>query len=479
MALGGKLLKKLVGEFGEAAVKRAAVRLGADATEDALRASLTRSLAVKGAAKPAAKAPPVGLGGLSVPLDVAATVKPMAAPAIISARSGAPLAVARDVLQMAANPKTKSAGFSEWREANPENGKLFDLSNLDRVPNVPQHQMPRYVPPRGPNARMVDALANPEVVQTINAAVERGIAGGGKEWYNTEPVLDVMRGIMPTIDAPQEYAGMLDLMSATSPQSRVTDNIRIGSYYNYLRAQGLPIPPKPAGGYGSKAQDLHRSNSIGLRELGGWDIFKNPKPASFAQDLRGNQEVVTIDTHNMRLPGIASGDPRFLSTSISEPAKDPEAALAALRRNYPGLPEAVVQGALQNKKGGPKIIYAPQSWVNDGYISMEAARKDPALWVGKPNENEYGYYESWQQDQARKMGISPAQYQASMWLGAGDETGLGSAPEPFAATFDARIRYTADQLGLDPEKVRDMMLRGEIPLLAEGGPVRASYAVNP
>lgn len=45
------------------------------------------------------------------------------------------------------------------------------------------------------------------------------------------------------------------------------------------------------------------------------------------------------------------------------------------------------------------------------------------------------------------------------------------AAEPFAATLEARVRYTADRLGLDPEKVLDMLLKGQIPLLRDGGSV--------
>ena len=67
------------------------------------------------------------------------------------------------------------------------------------------------------------------------------------------------------------------------------------------------------------------------------------------------------------------------------------------------------------------------------------------------------------------MGLTPAQYQASMWIGGGDDTGLASAPEPFLDTLDSRVRYTGDRLNVDHEKVLDRLLRGETPLLATGG----------
>jgi hypothetical protein len=360
-------------------------------------------------------------------------------PAVLSARSGTPEATAADVLREAGKPSKGRASYAEFRVKNPERGKLFDYSRLSEVPDVPQVQMPRYSPARGPSERIVSALANPDVERGINETVERGIAGGGLEWYNTDPMMERMRGLMPSGDVAPNYARAMDIVAATSPRARVPDNIRTASYYNYLLSKGLPIPEKPAPGYGSVAQKLHTQNVQGVANMGGWDVFKNPKPASFSTNLQGNQRNVTIDTHNFRLPGILAQDPRFLATSI--------------------VPE----------KGAEP--FRPQKMLESGEMSLEQLIDRPAFWEAKPNPNEYGYYENWQQEQAKKMGISPAQYQASMWLGGGEQTGLGSAAEPFLETVEARVRYTADALGMDAERVLDMYLKGEIPLLAKGGKV--------
>jgi hypothetical protein len=469
-----KVAKELYTEYGKPVVDSVLDALGDDADEALVRKTVKQQASTS---KPPAKAP------------AKPSAKP-AAPAIIRNRSGTSGAAAQDVLREAKKPSKGAPSYAEWRVENPGYGKLFDVSKLSDVPNVPQFQIPRVNPPRGASPRIVSALAVPEVERGINETVQRGIEGGGKEWYNTEPLLRRMEGIMSKADAGTGYSRLMDLMAATSPRARVPDNVRTGSYYNYLQSQGMPVPESPAAGYGSIAQKLHRDNVRGLEQRGGWDIFKNPKPASFSSNLQGNQQVATIDTHNFRLPGILSADPRFLETSIAELAKTPESAMETLRRQYPGLPEDVVQSAVKikpgkvNKKGEigedeVSMTYRPQSWVAEGYIPMEDALQDPALWASKPRDNEYAYYEQWQQDQAKKLGISPAQYQASMWLGGGETTGLGSAAEPFLGTFEARVRYTADRLGMDPETVLDMMLKGEMPLLAEGGSVdRKKLAVK-
>lgn len=466
-------LGKLVAEFGEDVVKRIDGIIPDEASIKEARAAAANLVGVASPNTPPKRKP--AAPSTSKPK---APAKP-AAPAIIRNRSGTPGAVAQDVLGEAKKPSKGSPSYAEWRAKNPETGKLFDMSNLAAVPNVPQFQIQRVNPPRGPSPRIVEALATPEVEQGINETVQRGIEGGGKEWYNTDPLLRRMQSVVPGGNASTAYERLMDLMAATSPRARVPDNVRTGSYYNYLRQQGEAIPNKPAPGYGSIAQNLHRDNVIGLEERGGWDIFKNPKPASFSSNLQGNQQVATIDTHNFRLPGILSRDPRFLETSVAELAKTPEAALETLKRQYPGLPDDVVAGAVTERPGKVSINYKPQEWVNKGYISMDDAVNDPALWTSKPRDNEYGYYEQWQQDQAKKLGISPAQYQASMWLGGGETTGLGSAAEPFLGTLEARVRYTADRLGMDPETVLDMMVKGEIPLLAKGGAVaREKFAVK-
>lgn len=405
-----------------------------------------------------------------------ARVKPKA-PAVIKARSGTSVATAQDILAEAGSKANRESFTDYRRRTDGSRREVFDKSRLEQVPRVPQVQMPRVKPPRGPSPEMVRTLENPEVQRGVRGAVERGMEGGGLRWYNTEPALERMRAMMPDDEATGRYARLMDLVAATSPRSKVPDNIRTGSYYNYLAEQGLPITDKPAPGYGSIAQNLHRDNARRLEEIGGWDVFKNPKPASFSTNLQGNQRNVTIDTHNMRLPAILSGDPEMLETNISELADSPRLGLETLMRQYPGLPKRVAKEAVQPKGAkGASVNYKPRDWVKAGYISMDDAVADPGLWRGKPKPNEYGYYEDWQQKEAADLGISPAQYQASMWLGAGEQTGLGSPPEAFLDTLEARIGYTADRLGIDPEVILEQMLKGDIPLLKHGGRVKKARA---
>lgn len=396
------------------------------------------------------------------------------APAILKTGSGKGRDLAADVFAVAGSKKQP---YADWVREDGRTGRLFDYSGLDRVPDVPQHQMPRYSPKKGTSERMKSTLANPDVQRGVTATVERGLEGGGAQWYNTEPLHERMTALHGQDEGNARYAHLMDLVSATSPRSKVPDNIRTASYYNYLTSNGIPLPDKPAAGYGSVAQKLHRSNALDVTARGGWDVFKNPKPASFSQNLQGNQHVVTIDTHNMRLPAILSRDPDMLMTSVKAGTRgSPETVMASLAARYPRLPEEELARSVANFKPGAEDLaaYRPQEWVRKGYIDMDQAVQDPVLWETKPRDNEYGPYEAWQQEQASRLGVSPAQYQAAMWLGGGEDTGLASEAEPWLASMEKRVRYTADLLNMNADEVLEAVLSGRMPLLAKGGRVDAA-----
>lgn len=288
---------------------------------------------------------------------------------------------------------------------------LFDLSRLREVPDVPQFNLERYQPPRGVPER-TQALASPENVARVNEVVNRGAQQGGLEWYNTEPLRQRFVGELGAEKGMPAYQQYLDLVAATSPRSKVGENARNASYYYSLAQQGQPLPqPIAKGGalsiaeplpspYGHIAQGLHAQNAQNVVNAGGWPVLQNPKPASFAQNLAGNQMPVTVDTHNARLWGMT---------------------------NAQGVP------------------------------------------IDKPAKTEYGFMERLQQEQAAKLGMTPAQYQASAWIGGGEDTGLKSGAAPFVKHVEERIDLTAKKLGLPREEVLRRFIRGELPLLGTAG----------
>jgi hypothetical protein len=338
-------------------------------------------------------------------------------------------AAAERVLQAAENRPS----FTDWRSrANPE-PSLFAPAR----PDVPQYNLPRYEAARGTSQRMLDAMDSNRVRRKISQFVDRGLAGGADEWYNTEALRRVYVEELGEEAGTLAHRQYMEAVGATSPRMPVPQNIAAGSYYNWLRQNDMPLPESaPAPGYGSISQKLHIANMENAM-AGGLDVMANPKPASFVENLSGNYMPTTIDTHNMRAPGIVSRDPEFLA-----------------------------RGFVDVLPSGERVTRNPYRDFQAGDLTMSDATRRPAFWDAKPRPNEYGPYEAWQQDRGRRKGVAPAQYQAAMWQGAGEVTGLKSPPETFLTTYDARVKFTADTLGMAPTEVLKRVVRGEMPLLS-------------
>jgi len=334
-------------------------------------------------------------------------------------------------------------GAGPVRKAAPDEvSGLFDYSRLNEVPKVAQFDLPRVVPPRGVPERVTDLAANRDVIDKMAEVIQQGQKMGGANWYNADPLFEKFIQQLGPEAGQKAYRKYMDFVAATSPRSDVGTNIRNASYYygRDMRGEGMPAVgdrnPQP---YGHMAQRLHQMNAE--RVAGpGWDPLNNPKPASFVENLAGNQEPVTVDTHAFRLPAILAQDPRFLET------------------------------AYQASKDAPKLNI--QKLVMSGDMSMEDALKTPAYWQAQPKSNEYGAMERYYKPIGRELGMTPAQTQASAWVGGGKLTGLASdESKPFLRFFDDRIMKTARETGMDPKDVLRNFISGKAPLYAKGGSV--------
>lgn len=348
---------------------------------------------------------------------------------------------AENVLAAAAG-KGKKLGFEAFRKVLPSAGEgIFNLKDAQPAMEG-RAALPRYDPPRGTSKRMKDALANPAVKRALTKDVQVGKEMMPDSWYRTGPLYDAFKEHLGEAEAPAAFQRFIENVAATSPRSRVPDNIRTASFYNYLDRQGLDVPGKPPKGYGSIAQNLHRQNVENIR-AGGLDPLQNPKPASFVENLLGNENPVTIDTHNFRAIGMAAKDPRFLANSVE------------VTKTLPNGQEA-------------KTKIKPRELYQQGKLTLKEALKNPTYWESAPGKTEYKAYEEAQQKMAAKLGMTPAEWQEKMWVGAGVKTGLDSPPEPFLRTLAARIQYTAQRMGASPEQVLEKLVKGEIPLLEIG-----------
>jgi hypothetical protein len=319
---------------------------------------------------------------------------------------------------------------------------IFDYSRLNEAPKTAQFDLPRLSPPRGVPERVTSLVADPSVLDKMVDVVKRGQEMGGDKWYNADQLRQEFAGRLGQDAGNQAFRKYMDLVAATSPRSDVGTNIRNASYYygRHMRGEGMPaVGEKNPQPYGHMAQKLHQMNAERVAGTG-WDPLNNPKPASFVENLVGNQRPVTVDTHAFRLPAILAQDPRFLETAYA-PSKD------APKQNI-------------------------QKLVMSGQMSMEDALKTPAYWQAQPKANEYGAMERYYQPIGRELGMSPAQTQASAWVGGGKLTGLASdESKPFLRFFDDRIVKTAKELNMDPKDVLRDFIDGKLSLYSKGGSV--------
>jgi hypothetical protein len=311
---------------------------------------------------------------------------------------------------------------------------LFDYSRLGEVPAVRQFDLPRYAPPRGVPQRTLDITNDPTIRDKMMEVIAQGKDMGGANWYNADPLRQAFNKELGSKgdDAFRKY---MDMVAATSPRSEVGANARNASYY-YSRAmsgEGMPavgdINPQP---YGHLAQRLHQMNAERVAGAG-WDPLNNPKPASFVENLTGNQQPVTVDTHAFRLPAIIGQDPRFLET------------------------------AFQVGKDAPKQNI--QAMVASGEVPIGDAASRAAWWQAQPKANEYGAMEKYYQSLGKDLGLTPAQTQASAWVGGGKLTGLASdESKPFLRFLEDRVNLTAEKRGDTTKQTLKDFIRGRAPL---------------
>jgi hypothetical protein len=265
---------------------------------------------------------------------------------------------------------------------------------------------------------------------------------GGANWYNAEPLRENFVQQLGSNQGNEAFRKYMDFVAATSPRSDVGTNVRNASYYyqRHMGGEGMPeVGEKNPQPYGHMAQRLHQMNAQRVSGAG-WDPLNNPKPASFVENLVGNQAPVTVDTHAFRLPAILAEDPRYLET------------------------------AFQVNKDAPKQNI--QKMVESGEIPLSEAVGRAAYWQAQPKANEYSAMEQYYKKLGQELGLTPAQTQASAWVGGGKLTGLASdESKPFLGFFEDRIYKTAAETGMDPKDVLNAFIKGKLRLKSDGGSI--------
>lgn len=360
---------------------------------------------------------------------------------------------------------------------------------------------PKDLPERTQKALKV--LRDPASPQ--RAALKRDIQAGieleGDSWYNTEELRDWFIAEMGQTEGHAEWKEFMGIMGATSPGSGVMANIgnatavrsRLKSDPTYKErlaitggiqeARGLGWGREP--GYGHLTQGAQELN-MAKRVQGKWEgspegkvapaksqLRENPKPKGFISSLMGGTTNVANDLHLTRYMAMASNDPDFLNTS----AKVSKEFMDKIIKAFPDT-EAYFKERYDST-GKLELRFEAKNAVNQKIVPLEEIRTYPSVWAEKPRDNEYAAFEDFLGELGKEMGLTAAQVQASLWMGAAKHTGVrDSSQGTFMDLFRQRAQLRADITGESrTATIKRFINKGG--LLSAGGAATAGmYGLN-
>lgn len=330
---------------------------------------------------------------------------------------------------------------------------LFDLSPDSYTKTLPeQKQTPVPRKPEGSDKPLPKGDRGRDVNQSVDAIAER-LAERMKPWlgteaqyfYHTGPIVDKAMSMgfkkEEVYDWMKEFA---DAYAATSPRTETAQNIRNATLVMTKRHLGIELDEiigKGSGGINEKGYPMMIGESGIHRQLteatqnGGINPNTNPKPATFAENVYGNLDGVTVDTHAIR------------------------GALDAMNEINPGsIPIDYIKPKFRDQYISDPLSLNPANMIDD---SMGSQMID-----GTKMQTEYAVFSDIYRLTSEKLGVSPAEAQSMGWFGSGDSTGLASELKSVARLLDERIDVTAQALNESKESVFKKLLNKEIPVLS-------------
>ena len=328
---------------------------------------------------------------------------------------------------------------------------IFDYSLLEKDPGR-RIELPMYDPPRGTPEREARLLRSPNAFKRLVEFARKGMTNDGLGWYNTEELRSEFIKEWGAEKGVEQYEKFIDLVGATSAGAKTDANLKIASRYYVENVQGLPTTkPAKGSGYGHKVQGEHYRSAKNLLEGVPLDPIEHPKRSRFAANLKGDWTHSTIDKHNVRALAIASRDKEWVATRLAEG-------------------EDAAAPAFWNKKRHGEwnpAKFNPREFVESTRMPFD---KIPVGWFeDAPKGTAYKALSQLNERLAAELGVTPAQAQAALWLGAGDMTGLGSKPIALMKVLDQRLSITARKRKITKREALRQMISGENPLLGVAG----------
>lgn len=328
------------------------------------------------------------------------------------------------------------AVFNDYRKTGDEVRSFPDERRKSLANALRQHDIER--PGGGSPEKIADVeelayktFKGPQFLKWLEAGRGTG------SWYDTRKTQSQAIDALGEKLGPEAFNDLIDHMAASTAMSRPENNLRRASWWKALHSAGLLDPAalrsstlSAPEGFGHIAQKSHHTATADLIESGRLNPLANPKPASFAENLKMNWRPYTNDSR--------------MST----------ATLAAQPKLSLGL--AGVQGDA-----------TPRKWA---YAPMErAAQRAASELHGR------GLVD------APPDGVDPvAAWQAQVWGGIGREnkTRMMSTNNPsFSDIVDKLLARSAKLWGVSPAQATELFWKGQpldLPLNASllKGPAR-------
>lgn len=274
-------------------------------------------------------------------------------------------------------------------------------------------------------------------------------------FYNTSPIIKkaVELGI-PRDTAIEQLMKFGKNYASTSPRTTTDQNLRnaslvatkeklnvdlnkvLGPGGEGVNEKGYPMMINPGG--------IHKK-LIDASKAEGLSFDTNPKPATFAENVAGNLEGVTVDTHAIR------------------------AVIDVMNELEPGsVPIEWIGGKTAEKTKQFQEMYKKDPKSLDVSTMVKDTLESQAFnKVSK--QTEYAVFSDIYKKVAEKAGVKPAEAQSLSWFANGERTGLASEPKTIVELLDDRIDVTAQLTGMNKEEVFKKFMQGSIPLASAGG----------
>jgi len=374
-----------------------------------------------------------------------------------------------------------------------------DPRYLGAAPDRSEYSYLRHQPAKGVSARTesaIDALRNDRngLMTQMMADVKRGEQLGGNDWYNTEELRDWFVQELGEKKGHSEWKEFVELVGATSPASKVDQNLgnasaarrRVATDPQYAKEiQGdvnLPEGRRLAAGreptyghYAAGGQEM----AISRQQKGEWEPLPqgkvkatdstasvNPKPKGFKASLLGSNNNIAADLHFTRYMAMASGDPSWIKNSSDMSQKFEK----ELRGKYGNKVDDYIQRTTDTV-GNDITRFDAKRAMDDGVTNMKDYTKEPAMYAEMPNDNEYKAFEDYINEIAKANGMTGPQFQANLWMGGADRTNVAdSSMGTFMELLRVRADKRAKKTGSTREKVMQEFIKNKgllaVPLAA-------------